>query len=580
MLTKNLVDEINEKINIVDLVSEHVKLEKKGKNFVGLCPFHEDTNPSFSVSPERNIAKCFSCGVGGAPIKFYQEINHVTFEEAASKLAERLGIKISEDQKNHVLKEHEALKDASYFYNYYLNNSKSGEEILKYLAKRDIDKTIIEEFNIGFSPNEKDALSKILLEKGYTEEVLENAGLIQQGGKNYFDFFQNRITFPITDEKGNIVGFSGRSLTDKAKYVNSKDSFIFSKNKTLYNIYKALPFIKREKKVIIHEGYFDVIASFKAGVKNTVATMGTALTNEQINLITSLSNHVIIAYDGDNAGIEATLKAIKMLRGKRVKIDILPLDKLDPDDYLKKFGKEKYLQLFNKVVDEYHYQYHHYKSILNLNNMNEVSLLKEYVKEMLVGANKEVKEYYLNTLASDLGVSVTSLSNLRVESRKPIIPPKLVVRGEIPEKFYKSEINLFLMMITNIDWAKQIDHALGSEYVCSREVFKLRTILMIKYYNKHEKFDLAVFTSLLEEEIDKKELLETLDIVTKSLEYTVPIVFTDDDLIKHIDVLKKVNIEKEYLQTKKELAEELEPYRKTYLLEKLRLLKQKRLKSE
>lgn len=577
MLTKQLIDEINEKTSIVDLVSEYVKLDKKGKNYVGLCPFHEDSNPSFSVSPERNIAKCFSCGVGGAPIKFYQEINHVTFNEAAKALANRLGIEVKDDNKQTTLKEHEALKDASDFYNYYLFNSTSGEEILKYLEKRKITKELINEFQIGFSPNEKDALYKILKEKGYSEEILENAGLIQKGGNTYFDFFQNRITFPITDQNGNIIGFSGRSLTEKAKYINSKDSFIFSKNKTLYNIYKALPFIRKEKKVIIHEGYFDVIASFKTNVKNAVATMGTALTKEQINLITSLSNHVVIAYDGDNAGIEATLKAIKLLKDKKVKIDILPLNELDPDDYLAKFGKEKYLNLFDKLIDEYQYQYDYYKSILNLNNMNDVSLLKEYVQEMITNANKEVKEFYLNKLASDLGVSVSSLVSIAKERR--ITPaPKPVLQTELPEKFYRSEMILFIMMLKDIDKARQIDHALSSKYVASRTIFKLRTILMIKYYLKYEEFDQEIFISLLEEETDKDELINELLNITASIEYTLPLVFDDDEVIRQLDVLKKVNIEKQYIQIKKDLEEETESYQKTVLLEQLKRLKQKRLK--
>ncbi len=576
MLTRAQIDEINEKTSIVDLVSEYVKLEKKGKNFVGLCPFHEDTNPSFSVSPERNIAKCFSCGVGGAPIKFYQEINHVTFNEAAKALANRLGIEVKDDNKQTTLKEHEALKDASDFYNYYLFNSTSGEEILKYLEKRGIAKELINEFQIGFSPNEKDALYKILKEKGYSEEILENAGLIQKAGNTYFDFFQNRITFPITDQNGNIIGFSGRSLTEKAKYINSKDSFIFSKNKTLYNIYKALPFIRKERKVVIHEGYFDVIASFKTNVKNAVATMGTALTKEQINLIASLSNHVVIAYDGDNAGIEATLKAIKLLKPKRVKIDILPLNKLDPDDYLIKYGEEKYLELFNNLIDEYKYQYDYYKSILNLENMNDVSLLKEYVKEMLVGSSREVKEFYLNLLATDLGVSVNSLQTITREKR---VTPKTqeVVKQELPEKFYRSEMILFIMMLKDIDKAKQIDYALGSEYVANKVVFKLRTMLMINYYSKYEKFDQETFINLLDGEPDKNELISELLNITSSLEYT-SIVHSEDEVIKQIDFLKNVNIEKEYIQTQKEISEETESYQKTVLLEKLSKLKQKRIK--
>ena len=213
--------------------------------------------------------------------------------------------------------------------------------------------------------------------------------------------------FPIDDENGNVIGFSGRSLKEKAKYINSKDSFVFSKNKSLDNLSKALPFIKRENKVVIFEGFFDD-TSAKVGIKNAVATMGTALTNEIITLITKLTKHLIFAYDGDLAGKEATINALRLLRGKNLKIDILPLNELDPDEFINKKGKEAFLKLFNNLVDEYHFQYQYYKSSLNLANMNDVSLLKDYLKEILTFANKEVREIYLAKLAEDLNVSVHS----------------------------------------------------------------------------------------------------------------------------------------------------------------------------
>ena len=577
MFSKNIIDEINEKTNIVELVSQYVKLEKKGKNYVGLCPFHEDTNPSFSVSPEKNIAKCFSCNVGGGPIKFYQEINHVSFDEAVRVLAEPLGIKLKVETKSQVLKEHEALKEAKEFYNFYLLNSKSGEEILNYLKERKITKEIIKEFNIGLAPVEKQALYKLLKEKNYSEEVLENASLITNVGKNYFDFFQARIMFPITDINSNVIGFSGRSQTEKAKYVNSKDSFIFNKNKSLYNIDKALPFIKKEKKIVIHEGYFDVIASYKANIKYAVATMGTALTSEQIDLIVSMSKHVIIAYDGDNAGIEATLKAINLLKNKRVKIDILPLDKLDPDEYLKKHGTNKYLDLYNNLVDQYQYQYKYYKSILNIKNMNDVAIFKEYVKEMLAYSTKEVKEVYLNKLATDLGVSVNSLYGVTVEKKLPeAVKPKET--NELPERYINAEKILMLIAFQNIDRAKQIDQALGSKYVSNINLFKLRTLLMIKYYKEYQDFEVDLFKEMLEKESESKILLNSLDELLNKIEWKIKLVYTDENVMELIDVLKEVNDVKEYNQVLEKIKEETESYQKTILLEQQRLSKMKLIK--
>lgn len=577
MTRRELINEVNERTSIVDLVSGYVKLEKKGKNYRGLCPFHDDTNPSFSVSVEKNIAKCFSCGKGGSPLTFYQQINNVTFDEALRKLAEPLGLKVERKDETKTLKEHEALKDALTFYNYYLFNSKSGEEILAYLTKRGLNKEIINEFKIGFSPNE-DALYKILKEKGYEDDILNNTGLFTKKGNQYTDFFKERIMFPITDESNNITGFSGRSLTSKAKYVNSVDSFVFNKNKSLYNIFKAMPDIVREKRVIIHEGYFDCIASAKAGIKNTVATMGTALTNDQALMISKITKHVILGYDGDNPGIEATLKAIKVFKGKNVKIDILPLEKLDPDEYLIKHGKAKYLSLFNNLVDEYAFQYNYYKSILNLNNMNEVDLFKEYIKEMLSNASKGVKEIYLNKLSSDLGVSVNSLYNITRTERvikRETIPSKL----ELPSKYYNAEEILFLIMLTSIDKAKQIDQTLSSRYVADRTMFKLRTLLIINYYSLYDEFNLDVFIEMLNNEAEKEELINKLSEITSRIEYTANFKYGDDDLYKMLETLKEVNDEKEYNQILSDIKKETESYTKTYLVEKQKALKLKKMKN-
>ncbi|HHT39597.1 MAG: DNA primase [Acholeplasmatales bacterium] len=577
MITKNIIDEINEKTSIVELVSEYVKLDKKGKNYVGLCPFHDDTNPSFSVSPEKNIAKCFSCGVGGGPIKFYQEINHVSFEEATRKLAERLGIKLKTAATKPSLIEHKVLEVAVNFYHYYLLNSKSGEEIISYLAKRKITKKEIAEFKLGFSPFERTALYDLLVKKDYSKEVLENSGLFRKADNNYYDFFNERIMFPIDDENGNVIGFSGRSLKEKAKYINSKDSFVFSKNKSLYNLSKALPFIKRENKVVIFEGFFDVISAFKVGIKNAVATMGTALTNEQITLITKLTKHLIFAYDGDLAGKEATINALRLLRGKNLKIDILPLNELDPDEFINKKGKEAFLKLFNNLVDEYHFQYQYYKSSLNLANMNDVSLLKDYLKEILTFANKEVREIYLAKLAEDLNVSVHSLSHLMRERRvTPVIEKVKKPVLKIPESFYNAEIILLIIMLKNKEKAKQIDQTLGSIYVCDMTIYKLRTILMIKYYNLYDEFEENKFLEILAGETDSEELIAAFTTIISQIEYSSKFIYNDEDVLKHLEFFKSINDEKEYQQILKDIMKETESYQKTVLVEKQRVLKLKK----
>lgn len=583
-MDKNLIDEINNKTDIVALISSYVKLERRGKNYFGLCPFHDDTDPSMSVNPEKNIFKCFSCGVGGGPIKFYQEINHTTFFEAVRALGEPLGIKmaVQGEKQAPTLTEHRLLEEVKKFYVYNLRNSKLGEEALKYLKERKLKQETINHFGIGISPKD-DAIYKLLKQKKFTEEQMLNSGIVTLKNNEYKDFFSERIMFPITNIFGKVIGFSGRALKDRSpKYYNSADSKIFNKSEILYHLYEALGDIRKQGYVIIHEGFFDCISSYEAGLKNTVATMGTALTITQAKLLERYTKRVVLAFDGDTAGVNAAIKAIDTLSLTKLRIDVLKFkDNLDPDDYLKKYGQASYLKLYqNNLQDQYEFIYNSTKENLNLTNVNDASILKLTVKEMLKNAKESVKELYLKKLSEDLNVSVSSLvKEVLRKTKRPQVQKEVKrrIKTDLPQKYYTAERQLLISMFKDKEIAARIDQLLGSSYVCDRRVFDLRVILQYKYYHEHDTFSKDLFIDFVKEEKDSDELLVLLDEIFKSIDYTQGFIFTEEDIEKQIKIVQDVVNQKGYLDLKAKIKNEKESYQKTILLEKFREEKLKEL---
>lgn len=581
-MERNVVDEINDKTDIVALISSYVKLERRGKNYFGLCPFHDDTNPSMSVSPEKNIFKCFSCGVGGGPINFYQQINHTTFPQALAALAEPLGIEVQASKKETTptLIEHDILEEVNNFYQYYLKNSQSGEKAIEYLKKRKLSLETIEHFKIGFSPRE-DSLHKLLKKKNFEDEQMISSGIITLRNGEYKDFFNNRIMFPITNVAGKVVAFSGRTIDGREpKYYNSAETVAFKKGEVLYHLYEALGEIRKQDHVIIHEGFFDCIASYEAGLKNTIATMGTSLTMAQAKLLENYTKRVVIAFDGDRAGINAAIKAIDVLSKTKLRIDVLQFEKgLDPDDYFRKFGKEKYLNLYkSNLKDQYEFIYTTTKASLDLKNTNDMSILKDATTEMLKRAAQPIKELYLKRLSNDLNVSKDSLTDvLRGAKRSQVVrPPRQTKRKRsLKQKYYRAELFLLLAMFQDKETANRIDQSLGTKYVCDIEVFKLRTILQFKYYSHYDRFDPDLFKEVVSEETDGELLLGRLNEIYNMLQFTNNFTLTDKYIDENIEMLKEVILAKEYNEVLKDIAKESESYQKTIILEKQKKYKLK-----
>jgi len=413
-ISQQAIDAIMNAADIVDVVGEYVKLQPAGKNFKGLCPFHSEKTPSFFVSPEKHIFHCFGCGEKGNAAAFLSKYKNISWPEAMKELADRHGIPLELDRKygpdESFQRYYEINATASDFYQLALTNSKEGKPALDYLLNRGLDLHTIQQFELGFSPDSADQLYKNLQGK-YQERDMLQIGLIKKNAEGmYYDLFRNRVMFPIKNEYGKVVAFSGRlykKAENEPKYVNSPFTEIFTKGDTLYNLDRAQPAIKTAKRVILYEGFMDVIASVNAGVKEAVASMGTALTMVQAALIKRFADKVCVCYDGDEPGFEAISKAIPLLEEAKLDVSVLLLpDDLDPDEFVRKYSAEKYREFVeNNQVDKYEFRYQRLIRHADLRRASEVERVKIDLFAWLIPYNSAtLNRIYLDKLANDLNI--------------------------------------------------------------------------------------------------------------------------------------------------------------------------------
>lgn len=514
-------EEIIQKVNILDIINNYVKLEKSGKNYFGICPFHDDTNPSMSVSPDKKIFKCFSCGAAGNAVTFVQRIENISFPEALQKVAKTVGIdiKVYQDPNEQInRKYYDIMQKASDFYKFSLINLKDGQKALKYLYDRKLNNDIINRFNIGLSLNESNLLYQALTKDNVLPIDLIELGLVKSG-RDYYDLFRNRIMFPLEDLNGNIVGFSGRIYQDSQsthKYVNSPESIIFKKSNVLYNYHKAINEIKKFDSVFLFEGFMDVIAAYRANVLNAVASMGTALTDEQIKAIKRLTNNIIICYDGDNAGLEATKRAIYSLTSFKMNIKIVLLpDELDPDDYINKYGEKSLKEFLDQnQISSLDFLYELERKKLIISDPSSIENFKNSIFNLLQKLNSNVlNEIYLNKMSEDLGVSVESLQGdfRTVPTFEP--PKKHTLNKELfpsqrnIKKYVRSEKFLIVMAYQKREDCQRIINLLDNHYVIRNQ----RELLykLYDFYQTNEKMD---------DELLKQRLTpEQLDLISEIL---------------------------------------------------------------
>ncbi len=422
------VEKLLNSLKIEEVVGEVVSLKRSGANYKGLCPFHSDTSPSFTVSPQKNIAKCFSCGAGGNPISFYSQYHKVSFNEACIELSKKYNISIKLEKNFDEAKEKEyeklykLMEEArDYFAENIFNNE--GRDAFEYLNKRGLSVQFIKENYIGYSLNSWDGLLTHFTSKGYSLEDLVNVGLIKKGDKGYYDVFRNRIMFPITNVSGKTIAFGGRTLEDRkdiAKYLNSSDTILFNKGQNLYGIKERGSLIRKKNYSILMEGYMDVLKAHSFGFDTALASLGTALTHEQGELLKRYSSNVIIAYDMDEAGRKATERTSLILKEQGFNIRVLEfVDAKDPDEYLNKLGKEKFLERVKESKEIFDFLYETYAKDYNLGDLLGKQNFVLSFKNFFSILDKDIeKALYLEKLSKNLEIDKSFLEKELITNNK------------------------------------------------------------------------------------------------------------------------------------------------------------------
>ncbi|HCX9702468.1 TPA: DNA primase [Staphylococcus aureus] len=424
-IDQSIINEIKDKTDILDLVSEYVKLEKRGRNYIGLCPFHDEKTPSFTVSEDKQICHCFGCKKGGNVFQFTQEIKDISFVEAVKELGDRVNVAVDIEatQSNsnvqiasddlQMIEMHELIQE---FYYYALTKTVEGEQALTYLQERGFTDALIKERGIGFAPDSSHFCHDFLQKKGYDIELAYEAGLLSRNEENfsYYDRFRNRIMFPLKNTQGRIVGYSGRTYTgQEPKYLNSPETPIFQKRKLLYNLDKARKSIRKLDEIVLLEGFMDVIKSDTAGLKNVVATMGTQLSDEHITFIRKLTSNITLMFDGDFAGSEATLKTGQNLLQQGLNVFVIQLPSgMDPDEYIGKYGNDAFTAFVKNDKKSFaHYKVSILKDEIAHNDLSYERYLKELSHDISLMKSSILQQKALNDVAPFFNVSPEQLAN-------------------------------------------------------------------------------------------------------------------------------------------------------------------------
>lgn len=529
MVSEEQIKEVIEKTDIVALVSQYVPLEKAGSVYKGLCPFHNEKTPSFTVSPQKKIAKCFGCGGGGNPIKFLMQIKNISFTEALSELARDAGIKLEglkeENSGPDYSNYYKIMETAHKFFRYNLTNTTSGDEAIKYLLDRGIDMESINAFEIGLAPDKSDALYNVLKNAGFNELDMFDLGLVKNGEHGFYDLFKNRIMFPVKDERGHIIAFSGRIFVNdpsQPKYVNSPETVIFKKGQTLFHLYDAISDIRKNHQIVLHEGQMDVIASYRSGITTAICSMGTALTPEQVKIIAKYANNVVVCYDGDNAGLKAMVKAIRLFANQNINLRLVILpDGMDPDEYVKKYGKEAFLNFFNNnLLDPSDFMVRYVSLNRNFSNMADIDAAKKEIFEYLkLNSSQILIERVLEKLANIMNVSKASLmidfnnngyNSQEFDQNKFMsdVNPSLEVASSLPQAIRshaRAELRLLNYGKLSKDFASRIEEnsALEKPFMEYLEPVnqKIWSELVDNYYIYHKEFNEGEFVHCLDQNL-------------------------------------------------------------------------------
>ena len=561
----NLINEVRFKNDIVEVISSYLPLTKKGKNYFGVCPFHADTNPSMSVSREKQIYKCFSCGASGNVFNFVMDYEQVDFKEALSILAKRAGITIGNFKPTKEKKYEKYYKMYDLTVKFYQNNlnSEEGVKAKEYLASRKIDEDLIKRFKIGLSLREKDTLTKILLKKDYTLKELEDYGL----GNGHNDLYINRIMFPLFDNNGDPVGFSGRIYNGShdSKYINTKETNIFKKGELLYNYHEAKEAAREKKYLIVVEGFMDVIRLASVGIDNVVALMGTALTKEQITLLKRLSNNIYLCLDGDKAGQKGIYQNGLLLEQENVNLCAIILkDDLDPDEYILKYGQASFTNLLENPTSFSEFKVDYLKGDYNFASIDDKSKYINQVLASLSNVNDDIKkELILEKLAKDLEINIEILrKKLQNDQKYSKIKTlkKTPVQSTKKDKYQKATLVILNYLLEESKFRIIYERKLNYlPYPLARQLANE----IIYYAKQNDGLVLADFITYLS---DKEEVSNYLKEV---INYEVVGEKDEASFEDYLNVIKSYNQLCLIKKLKEEMQKEVDPLRKAKIADKI-----------
>ena len=551
-INNEVVNEIRNKTDIVDVISKYVNLTKKGKNYFGICPFHDDHSPSMSVSPDKQIYTCFSCGASGNVFTFVADYEKISFHEAVRLLGEKVGIEVGKSITS------DAKKD-DYFdiYNiankFYQNSlfTNLGKNAIEYLEKRNIDKETIKKFGIGLSI-QKVSLTDYLVNKKYSIDKLIDCGITNDNGH---DIFINRIMFPIYDLNGNPVAFSGRiyNTRDTAKYVNTKETDKFKKGKILYNYHIAKEQLKKNDSIIIMEGQMDVIRASTIGINNCIATMGTALTKDHKNIIRNMANTIILCFDGDSAGEKATISAIELLEDTDANIKIVRLpDNMDPDEYILKNGKASFLAQIKSASSLIDYKMELLKKSKDFSNIKDVSsYINSALKELVNEKDDIIIELNLKKISDNFNIEYKTIKD---KYNKLIKNKKIIIKEIKPKNNYNkydmAENYLIYYMLKDTKVLNMVENKVG--YFPNKNIRELSNEI-IYYFHKYGIINVADFISYIS---DREEIRKTLqDIIAMNIKED----FQEKEIEDYIFVVNEYHKEERINNLNKKLKEEKDP---------------------
>ena len=560
--------DIQRKVNIVDVIRDYIPLTKKGKNYFGICPFHDDHNPSMSVSPEKQMYKCFVCGAAGNVFNFVKDYKNINFYESVKEVANKVGISI--DIGSYKPKEDIKFKDQYDIYElsnkFYQNNLNTslGKIARSYLEKRNINDDIIKRFQIGLSFSDN-KLTSLLESKGYSKDLIVKSGIgvINTSGK-VSDIYRDRIMFPLWDTNGKVIGFSGRIYegNDTSKYINTMETDIFKKGSLLYNYEYARKSILDKDEIIICEGFMDVIRLYTIGIENAVATMGTAITKEQLNLIRKLTNNVILMFDGDKAGEKATLSFIELSKDIDFNLNIVRLEEdLDPDDYIIRKGKDKMLEHLSKPMNAFDYSLIGLKNNYNFNNPEDVSKFITSITDKISNIDDDV--------IRDLEIKkISKLTNVDEDIIKSKIKTKekkieIVNKPNIKFKENKYDKASKLILFNMIKHNNIIQYYFNNLSYLPDEIDRKLASEIVLFYKKYNSFNLVDFITYLGDNSELVKRVTDIDSLDYKNEYTMEEIDNCFDTIKEFSTKKQIENLQEKLKNetndvvRKEIAKKI-----------------------